>query len=501
MKKMIITLLVSVMIISAIGVSFAAPSPSITYVNVQQPTSIAIDDLYPNQVLTFNAKVNDTIDVKGLLTSGGTGLGNKLIFHDYYSATDNKWYWDYNFTTNADGSFEDQFYFKYPGTHQVKYFFHGDDQFAPSGSNVVKVNVESNSTPGVLNSLGALIVIVFVGLLMFFVGFRLVTRSRKKGPRDIEEPRRRGNGRALGSGDVAPLNYQTETQPQTRPTYAPPTSIPTPISTQLYVPPASVPSLPVELVPQFSQARYLGEGGFARVFSAVNQEGTPVAVKVLKTYDTKAGKLFMTEATNWSILHHENIVSLFNYNIFPIPYLESELCDSSLEQEMNRGTIAIERAIDVVKQIARGLSYAHEQRILHGDIKPSNILFKGNVAKLGDWGLSKLKTEHSVSIAGITLQYAAPEDLSRRFGGADERTDIYQLGVLFYQLVAEKVPFTGEESLIVDAILEDTPTPPSKLRPMAAPLDNIILKCLQKNKEERYQSAEDLLRDLDLVGS
>lgn len=259
-------------------------------------------------------------------------------------------------------------------------------------------------------------------------------------------------------------------------------------------------SFPNELGSRFSQTRYLGEGGFARVFSALNLKGAPVAVKVLKSRDPKAGKLFTTEAAIWSVLRHENIVRLFDYNIFPIPYLESELCDSSVESEMSYGPLPVERAIELTKQIATGLSYAHQRRILHSDIKPSNILIKDHKAKISDWGLSKLKTEPSVSVAGVTLQYAAPEQLSREFGGADERTDIYQLGVLLYQCIAGTLPFADAGSL-VDTILRDEPTPPSQFRQISTKLDDIILKCLKKRKGERYQSADELVRELDAVAS
>jgi len=263
---------------------------------------------------------------------------------------------------------------------------------------------------------------------------------------------------------------------------------------------ASDSSFPVELGSQYSEARYLGEGGFARVFSALNLQRTPVAVKVLKTSDPKAGKLFATEAANWTVLRHENIVRLFDYNIFPVPYLESELCDGNVELEMLRGPVTVERSIEIVEEVARGLSYAHKLKILHGDIKPSNMLLKDNVVKVSDWGLSKLKTEQSVSIAGVTLQYAAPEELSRQFGRADERTDIYQLGVLFYQLVTGKLPF-ADEPTIVDAILQQVPVPPSQIRPVSPKLDSIILKCLRKRKEERYQSMDMLLTDLGGVSN
>jgi serine/threonine protein kinase len=262
----------------------------------------------------------------------------------------------------------------------------------------------------------------------------------------------------------------------------------------------SPPSFPTELGPQYSKVRYLGEGGFARVFSALNCKGTPVAVKVLKSRDPRAGKLFSTEAANWSVLRHENILRLYDYNIFPVPYLEAELCDSNVEREMAYGALPVERAIELMKQVASGLSYAHQHKILHGDIKPSNILLKGNTAKISDWGLSKMKMDQSVSIAGVTLQYAAPEQLSREFGGADERTDIYQMGVLLYQCVTGRLPFADTGS-IVDSILRDEPAPPSQYRQVSQDLEHIILKCLNKRKGERYQSADEFARELDAVTS
>jgi len=342
--------------------------------------------------------------------------------------------------------------------------------------------IEGRTIGGILMIIGAIGALISCGLALgaLILGVPIFMVFIASGVTSLRE---RGKPEA---GQNISLTCPTETQSQK-------------MSAQPDVPPASAPSFPVELTPQFSQARYLAEGGFMRVFSAVNRKGAPVAVKVCRSCDLHVGKLFMAEAATWSFLRHDNIVRLLDYNIFPIPYLESELCEGSLELEMNNKNIGVERAIDIMRQVACGVAYAHQQRILHRDIKPSNILLKGDLVKIGDWGLSEVKTEHSPPIAGITLQYAAPEELSRRFGGADERTDIYQLGVLFYQLMTGMLPFTGEESQIIHEILEEAPTPPSKLCPISKELDNIVLKCLKKCKQERYQNAEELLRDLDHV--
>jgi hypothetical protein len=127
-----------------------------------------------------------------------------------------------------------------------------------------------------------------------------------------------------------------------------------------------------------------------------------------------------------------------------------------------------------------------------------NILIGNDgTPKITDWGMSKVLAAevHKSSIAGFSLSYAAPEQVSpSEFGRTDERTDIYQLGVLFYELVTGSIPFGGESIVEVgNAILRDTPTPPSEYNPDANAVEKIILKCLAKNPADRYQSAAELI--------
>lgn len=252
-------------------------------------------------------------------------------------------------------------------------------------------------------------------------------------------------------------------------------------------------TLPAELKRYYLDAEYIGEGGFAWVFRATGKEGEKVAIKIPKSSDEKTGKLFIREVSNWSTLEHENIVTLYDFNIFPIPYLEMELCDGSFE----RGKRSVEEAVSTIFDIAKGLRYAHERRIIHGAIKLSNILIKEGRAKISDWGLSKVKRKRSVSLSGITPQYAAPEQISREFGKADERTDIYQLGGVFYELVTEKPPFEGEITEIYEFILHNQPKLPSEINPDSKCVEHIIMKCLSKKKEERYQSVDELIKELE----
>jgi eukaryotic-like serine/threonine-protein kinase len=255
----------------------------------------------------------------------------------------------------------------------------------------------------------------------------------------------------------------------------------------------STKSLPYELHSMYNDSSYLGEGGFGRVFKAKRQDNVDVAIKIPKSFDKRSEKSFITEVSNWSRLNHPNIVSLYDYKILPIPYIETEFCEGNVEKGMK----TLQEAISIVYDVAKGLQYAHSKNIIHGDVKISNILIKNGVNKISDWGLSKLKTEDSVTLSGATPSYAAPEQISQEFGRADERTDIYQLGNVFYELLTGRLPFEGEISQIYSSILKNEPIHPIDINPNASPVDAIIMKCLNKNKSERFADMGELLKELE----
>jgi serine/threonine protein kinase len=206
----------------------------------------------------------------------------------------------------------------------------------------------------------------------------------------------------------------------------------------------------------------------------------------------------MKEILAWEGLRHPNIAEITEVNILPIPYVEMEFCKSVLSDL--KTPLPVNDAVEIVNGVASGLAYAHEQGIIHRDIKPQNILIDSNgVPKISDWGMSRLIGSSAIpTIAGFSLAYAAPEQISPgRFGETDERTDIYQLGVVFYELVTGKLLFPGDDLADVsNAIISRMPVPPSDINPIARPLDPIILKCLQKDPGARYQSVRTLLEDL-----
>jgi serine/threonine protein kinase len=155
-------------------------------------------------------------------------------------------------------------------------------------------------------------------------------------------------------------------------------------------------------------------------------------------------------------------------------------------------------AVHIIRGVADGLRYAHEHGFIHRDIKPHNILLDEDcVPKITDWGMSKVLAADvkKSSIAGFSLSYAAPEQVSpSEFGRTDKRTDIYQLGVVFYEMVTGSIPFGGESIVEVgNAILREEPLPPSEYNPDAAAVEKIICRCLEKDPANRYQSAAELL--------
>jgi serine/threonine protein kinase len=254
---------------------------------------------------------------------------------------------------------------------------------------------------------------------------------------------------------------------------------------------------PKELVSKYTEIKYIGRGGIALVFSARRKsDAMMVAVKIPISFDEMTGKSFLNEIAAWETLRHPNIVKVTAVNILPVPFVEMEYVPDALEAIEK--PIPVWKAVHLIKGIADGLKYAHEQGFIHRDIKPYNILLgKDFVPKITDWGMSKVLANEvkKSSIAGFSLSYAAPEQVSpSEFGRTDERTDIYQLGVVFYELVTGSVPFGGESIVEVgNAILREQPIPPSEFNSDAAVVEKIILKCLEKDPVKRYQSSAELL--------
>ncbi|MBC7109078.1 MAG: serine/threonine protein kinase, partial [Methanomassiliicoccales archaeon] len=232
---------------------------------------------------------------------------------------------------------------------------------------------------------------------------------------------------------------------------------------------------------KYESLDFLGEGGFAKVFKAKRKsDGKIVAVKIPRI-DEKTSRTFIREVSTWLHLDHPNIVKLYDVDILPVPHLEMEYVEGvklgdKIIRDLDKYPKPVEEntALKLIKGIAEGLAYAHFKGIYHRDLKPLNVLLKSDLTpKITDWGLAKIGTMSSNrSVMGYTPLYAAPEHLlPGKYGHTDARTDIWQLGVIFYELLTGKLPFEGytyEE--IFGKIVDESYkfTPPSEINPELA---------------------------------
>ena len=256
---------------------------------------------------------------------------------------------------------------------------------------------------------------------------------------------------------------------------------------------------------RFSWNKKIGSGGFAEVYLARTSNNELVAIKIprIKQFETVSTSTFLKEVSIWKNLNHPNIVELYDYDDKPIPWLSMEYMDGgSLRERLNQLSFAESKKIII--KVAKALEYAHTKGVIHRDIKPENILFKGNEPKLADWGLARDLTTFSTLSAGFrgTCEYAAPEQFSNKFGNIDYQTDIYQSGVVLYEMVTGLLPYKSDniESFIKNVTSEDNTPPVRKINPnISKKLEDIIMECLAKNKRGRYQSISELITDLEVV--
>src|SRR5438128_7142647 len=253
--------------------------------------------------------------------------------------------------------------------------------------------------------------------------------------------------------------------------------------------------------------RKLGSGGMANVYLAEDQElGRRVAIKILN--DRHAGdeqfvERFRREAKNAASLSHPNIVSIYDRGeaegtyYIAMEYLEGR---SLKELILSRGPAPASVAIDYARQILSALRFAHRNGIVHRDIKPHNVLVdaEGRV-KVTDFGIARAGASQMTEAGSIvgTAQYLSPEQA--RGTDVDQRSDLYSLGVVLYELITGTLPFNGDTPVeIAMKHLSTVPEPPSKRRPdVPRDLDLVVMRALAKDPEDRYQSAEEMDGDLD----
>ncbi len=249
----------------------------------------------------------------------------------------------------------------------------------------------------------------------------------------------------------------------------------------------------------------LGEGGMGVVYRAEDLKlHRFVALKFLPASlgDDKARQRFTHEAQAVSALEHPNICSIHEIDETPegrmfivMPCYEGE----SLQKKIERGPTTLDEAIEIASQVASGLARAHEKGVVHRDIKPGNIFITKDGAKIVDFGLAKLAAQTRLTKTGTTVgtvMYMSPEQGQGQ--ETDERSDIWSLGAVLYEMLTGRPPFTGEhEAAVLYQIMNEQPQPVTGVRtgvPME--LERIVNKCTAKDPEERYQHADEIVADL-----
>lgn len=253
----------------------------------------------------------------------------------------------------------------------------------------------------------------------------------------------------------------------------------------------------------------IGEGGMARVYKAkCHLLNRIVAIKVLRpefAADEEFVRRFKRESQAAASLSHPNIVSIYDVGQDgDIYYIVMEYVNGSTLKKLikeNGGPLDLKRSIDIAKQVCKALDHAHKNHIVHRDIKPQNILVTDdNIVKVTDFGIARAVNGSTITYNGDVLgtaYYFSPEQA--RGNITDEKTDIYSLGIVMYEMLTGKVPFEGESpiSIALKHIQEDI-IPPSKLNEkIPKELDQIVLKATEKDINYRYKNVDELLKDLD----
>ncbi len=249
----------------------------------------------------------------------------------------------------------------------------------------------------------------------------------------------------------------------------------------------------------------IGAGGMSDVYKAKDQVlGRFVAVKVLKqefAEDVNFVTKFHTEAQSAAGLQHPNIVNIYDVgseehvHFIVMEYVEGITLKTYIEK---KGQLNYKEAISIAIQVARGIEAAHNNQIVHRDIKPQNIMIshEGKV-KVTDFGIARAATSNTIhsDVMG-SVHYTSPEQA--RNGFVDGKSDIYSLGIVMYEMVTGRVPYDGDTTVsIAIQHLQEEMIPPSVYAPqLPISLEKIIIKCTQKSQDRRYAAMADLLVDL-----
>ena len=254
--------------------------------------------------------------------------------------------------------------------------------------------------------------------------------------------------------------------------------------------------------------KLIGSGGMANVYLGIDMNtGVNVAIKILKpefSSDEEFIRRFDAEAKSVASLNHANIVKVYgvghegNFRYIVQEYIEGITVKDLINQN---GHLDWRNAVPIVIQIGLALDYAHQNGIVHRDIKPQNILIsRDRVAKITDFGIARAASTTTITMTGVqmgSVHYFSPEQA--RGGNVGPQSDVYSLGVSLFEMVTGRLPFDGDSNvaIAVKHLQETPPVPSSLMQGIPKGLDSIIAKCMQKSPERRYQTMRQLVTELD----
>ena len=256
--------------------------------------------------------------------------------------------------------------------------------------------------------------------------------------------------------------------------------------------------------------KLIGSGGMANVYLGIDMNtGANVAIKILKpeySSDDEFIRRFDTEAKAVSSLQQNNIVKVYGVgHEGNFRYIVQEYIDGITVKELinQNGHLDWRNAVPIVIQIGVALEFAHNNGVVHRDIKPQNILItRDKIAKITDFGIARAASSTTITMTGGAMgsvHYFSPEQA--RGGNVGPQSDIYSLGVTLFEMVTGRVPFDGESNVAIAVKhLQETPPLASSIMPgIPSGLDAIINKCMQKVPEKRYLSMSQLVSELDAL--
>ena len=275
---------------------------------------------------------------------------------------------------------------------------------------------------------------------------------------------------------------------------------------------------------EWQATRFIGGGGNAEVWEVIHKRsGARRALKALLRQhlsDVETVARFKREAELGLRLKHPNIIEVYDADLNATPpYMICELATGDLTERLRKARLSVNDATGVMTKVAKALDYCYNtpEKIIHRDIKPQNILFVpisgSHEPKLSDFGIAHIQTGTKITQTGKgaqgSLPYMAPEQF-RDFAHLDNRADVYSLGCVLYEMLTGSPPFQPDDPSItgIQIILEyqqkhekQKPRPPSDINPQVTPrLDAIVLRSLEKKRENRYSSAGTFATQLELLG-